>query len=219
MKHKSLAKQFGVLFIVFALATIIISGAMTYYNRTVQYHDTCINNLRQLTTHLSDLIKSSGTEFITLKKWFAQHTKEVQIPKDFEADLPRAKDAFTNYLKSNYPGKIFGVDLSFEDLDFTAQRLYVNYRFEYWFSVFFQAKDAFNLSYVYFIYPEDMSKLTMNYMFDPTMGIISDDKGRDILFLGDMCYYNINHMYHYSIIVYQERLGVLGAGFGSALLT
>lgn len=188
MKHKSLAKQFGVLFIIFALATIIISGAMTYYNRTVQYHDTCINNLRQLTTHLSDLIKSSGTEFITLKKWFAQHTKEVQIPKDFEADLPRAKDEFTNYIKSNYPGKIFGVDLSFEDLDFTAQRLYVIYRFDYWFSVFFQAKDAFNLSYVYFIYPEDTSKFTMNYMFDPTMGIISDDKGREILFLGDIVY-------------------------------
>ena len=188
MRHKSLAKQFAVLFIIFALATIILSGVMTYYNQNAQYHAVCIDNLKQLTNHLSDLIQSHGTEFITLKKWFSQHSKEVQVTKDFMKDLPEAQKKFMDYIKSNYPGKTFGTDLSFEDLDFNAQKLYVNYRFNYWFNIFFKAKDAFNLSYVYFIYPEDINKLTMNYMFDPTMEITKTDDGREILLLGYIAY-------------------------------
>ena len=188
MRHKSLAKQFGILFIIFALATIIISGVMTFYNQNVQYHEACIDNLKQLTDYLSDLIQSNGTEFITLKKWFSQHTKEVQIPKDFANELPKAQKKFTDYVKSNYPDKTFGADLSFDDLDFNAQKLYVNYRFNYWFNVFFNAKDSFNLSYVYFIYPEDINKLTMNYMFDPTMELTKTDDGREILLLGYIAY-------------------------------
>ena len=188
MKRRSLAKQFGVLFIFFALATIVISGFMTYYNQTEQYHNECVNNLKQLTDYLVELIEGQGTEFITLKKWFAAHTQDVQVPKDFETDLPKAQAAFYDYLIKNYPGKIFGINLNFDELDFEAQRLYVIYRFDYWYTLFFSAKDAFNISYVYFIYPEDVENHKMNYMFDPTMELRKTDDEREVLLLGYIAY-------------------------------
>ena len=53
MKKKSLARQFSALFIVFALATILVSGVMTFINQTNEYHGECVRNLEQLTTFLS----------------------------------------------------------------------------------------------------------------------------------------------------------------------
>ena len=190
MKKKSLAKQFEALFILFTLVTILVSSLMNYLNQTRMYHRSCVESLQQMTSHLSGLIQAEGDEFVNLKQWFSAHTEEVQIPLDFQEDLPRAKSAFQEYISAHYPGRAFGVDLRFEELDHEAQKLYVNYRFEHWFKVFTDSSQEFELSYVYFLYPEEDKDHVMNYMLDATMTPVTTQDGKVILFLGDQVYEN-----------------------------
>ena len=190
MKKKSLAKQFEALFILFTLVTILVSSLMNYLNQTRMYHRSYVESLQQMTSHLSGLIQAEGDEFVNLKQWFSAHTEEVQIPLDFQEDLPRAKSAFQEYISAHYPGRAFGVDLRFEELDHEAQKLYVNYRFEHWFKVFTDSSQEFELSYVYFLYPEEDKDHVMNYMLDATMTPVTTQDGKVILFLGDQVYEN-----------------------------
>ncbi len=188
MKKKSLARLFGVLFLVIAAVTIIASGILTYFNQTHSYHEACISNLQQLTNYLSDLIVREGPEFSDLKAYFREHTEEVQVPLDFRADLPAAKEAFDTYMQEHYNGLVPDHGITFPEMDDEAKRLYAIYRFEYWFDRFFEAADTFGLSYVYFIYPEEDMDRTMTYMFDPSLETTTTGDGRTILKLGDQIY-------------------------------
>ncbi|MBR3203059.1 MAG: PP2C family protein-serine/threonine phosphatase [Solobacterium sp.] len=188
MKKKSLIKLFALVFVIFTVATILITGGMTYATQTASYHEECITDMRRITTSLVNRIESEGTEFQDLKDWYKEHPDLVQVPVDFEADLPVSRDAFNAYVAKNYPGKVYGKDITLDDLDLEGQRLYVNYAFERWFTEFFNAVDDFDISYVYFIYPESEADLTMNYMFDPTMETTETKDGRVILKLGDIVY-------------------------------
>ena len=188
MKKKSLIKLFALVFVVFAVATILITGGMTYATQTASYHEECMTDMRRITTSLANRIENEGTEFKDLKNWYIAHPDLVQIPVDFKADLPVSRDAFHSYFAKNYPGKVYGTDITLNDLDLEGQRLYVNYAFERWFTEFFNAVDDFDISYVYFIYPESEADLTMNYMFDPTMETTKTEDGRVILKLGDIVY-------------------------------
>ena len=188
MKKRSLTKLFALVFILFAVITIIINGTMTYAAQNSAYHEECVTDLRRLTTNLTGQIQGEGEEFVHLKKWFKEHQDLVQVPVDFRAALPEAEKAFTRYVADNYPGKVYGTDISFDDLDLEGQRLFVNYSFDYWFTTFFDACEDFDLSYVYFIYPESEEDLKMNYMFDPTMETMTTEDGKEILKLGDVVY-------------------------------
>ena len=188
MKKKSLVKMFALVFVLFAVGTIFTSNTMTYLTQTKAYHDDCVDQLRKMTSHLTKLIQNEGEEFVYLKAWYQEHPEEVQIPVDFRADLPASEDALKSYIAENYPGKVFGKDVTFKELDEEGQRLYVKYFFEYWFKVFFDAAEDFGLSYVYFIYPESEQDLTMNYMFDPTLETTRTEDGEEILKIGDIVY-------------------------------
>ena len=188
MKKRSLMKLFAIVFILFAAVTIIINGTMTYAAQTDAYHKEAVADLRRLTTNLTGQIQSEGNEFVHLKKWFQEHPDLVQVPVDFRSDLPEAEKAFNRYIADHYPGKVYRTDFDFDDLDLEGQRLYVNYSFDYWFSAFFDACEDFDLSYVYFIYPESEADLKMNYMFDPTMETTTTEDGKEILKLGDVVY-------------------------------
>lgn len=192
MKKKSLARQFSALFIVFALATILVSGVMTFINQTNEYHGECVRNLEQLTTFLSELIGKEGDDFANIKGWYASHPGELEIPRDFFSDLPVSREKFYDYLKEHYNGRTYGSDLFFADLDEEGQRLCTVYRFEHWFSTFFDATKSFNLSYVYFIYPEEGKDHIMNYMYDATLETTTGKDGSEILKLGDQIYEDPN---------------------------
>ena len=188
MKKRSLVKLFALVFALFALGTIIVNATMTYVTQTQNYHEECVTDLRRLTLHLTKQMEEDGIQFIDLKKWYQENHDLVQVAPDFRSDLPASKTAFESYFAEKYPGKVFGTDVSLYDMDKEGQRLYVNYSFERWFTAFFDAADDFNLSYVYFIYPESEQDLTMNYMFDPTMETITTAEGKEILKLGDIVY-------------------------------
>ena len=183
MKKRGLYQQFGLVFLGFAILSIVLNGAMTYFNQTEIYHQECAEDLRQITGHLAAMIEDEDDEFIYLKEYFKAHAKDLVISADFKNDLPHDRDAFLKYITDHYPGRTFGVDLHFPDLDEEARRLYVTWRFEYWFNIFSEVTDRYDLSYVYFIYADETRDHTMIYMFDPT--IVTNDDGKKVFSVSD----------------------------------
>ena len=184
MKKKSLARQFSIIFVLFAVLTVALCSILTFTDQSSAYRKDVIKNMNQVTAHLAHQMSNGGLEFKNLKEYYDSHKDVVQIPVDFRGDLPKSEKAFNEYMTANYSGRIVGLNINFDELDSEAQRLYVIWRFEYWFTMFFDAVDDFELSYIYFIYPELSRDRVMIYMFDPTMTVITTDDGREILELG-----------------------------------
>ena len=169
MKKKSLGKQVSLIFALIAVIFVVESGVIAFVNQTEAHQNEIIEDLEELTLHLCDLIQDNGDEFIYLKKWYKEHPDQVQIPLDFRGDLDNSREAFYKYATEHYDGRIPGGGLSFDEMDEEAMRLYGIYRFEYWFDIFMETAEKFDMSYVYFIYPEEGRTHTMNYMIDPAM--------------------------------------------------
>ncbi len=185
MKIKSLAFKFGIIFTFFAVITIVISGIMTYLSQTESYHQECQILLKQISASIINRINDEGDEFKILKEYFEEHIEEVELSKDFKTDQFRARDAFYDYMAENFPEETLKYDPDFNVLDEEGKLLYVTWRMEYWFSVFFETADDFGLKYVYFIYPTKEEEYKVRYMFDATLGTRITDEGKEVLFLGD----------------------------------
>ena len=189
MKNKkSLALQFGVLFLLFALVTTVISGFVIYEEMTDTYHEECVTDLNKFTQHVVGLMKKEGTELSDIKAWFESHPGEFRIPVDFRADIPVSRAAFLNYMIEHYGATMPYDGISFAELDETAQRLYMTWRFEYWFAVMLDATDEFHFSYVYFIYQTPGKEYTMTYLFDPSMAVETLEDGTEALVFGEQVY-------------------------------
>lgn len=188
MKTKSLAFKFGIIFSIFAVLTIVISGYMTYLSQTEAYHDECRENLKKITANIINRIDDEGEEFSMLKEFFDAHMDELELSKDFYNDQYRAMNEYYEYMGEHYPEETAKYDPDFNAIDYEAKRLYVTWRMEYWFTVFFETADDFGLSYVYFFYPSDEEAYKVKYMFDATLGTRQTAEGKEVLYLGDEIY-------------------------------
>jgi sigma-B regulation protein RsbU (phosphoserine phosphatase) len=180
---KSLAKQFSILFLIFALVTTIFSGVVSYFNQTKSYHRECIENLEQITSHISGLIQKEGTEFADIMTWMKEHDYQPDITPDFRDKLPEHSQEDINYIQANYDTLPL-----YKDMDEEAKRLYVICRYEYWLTVFLDAMKEFGVDYVYFLTPEPSEEYTVRYMIDATLWTITTEDGKEVLLIGDKVY-------------------------------
>ena len=177
---KSLAKQFSILFLLFALVTTIFSGVVSYINQTNSYHRECIESLEQITSHIAGLLQKEGSEFADIMSWISEHDYQPYIPLNFRDNLPYDKQQYIKYIQDNYD------DIpAYEDMDEEAKRLYVRCRYEYWLTVFLDAMEEFGVEYVYFIMPVADEEYTVRYMIDATLWTIEAEDGSEVLLIGD----------------------------------
>jgi sigma-B regulation protein RsbU (phosphoserine phosphatase) len=177
---KSLAKQFSILFLLFALVTTIFSGVVSYINQTRSYHRECIESLEQITSHIAGLLQKEGSEFADIMSWISEHDYQPYIPLNFRDNLPYDKQQYIKYIQDNYD------DIpAYEDMDEEAKRLYVRCRYEYWLTVFLDAMEEFGVEYVYFIMPVADEEYTVRYMIDATLWTIEAEDGSEVLLIGD----------------------------------
>ncbi len=184
-KRNSLTFRLALIFICFALLTIIASSVMTYVSKNEAYHRECEQSLRNITTYMSSLIQKEGMDFIYLEEYFKENFDKLDITFNYAKDIPVSKKAFLDYLAAHYPDRQFDNDLLYPELDDEAKLLYAKYRFEYWFSVFKEAADNFGLTYVYYIYPSDEEAHKVRYMLDTVQSPDSDWLSNDPLIIGD----------------------------------
>ncbi len=163
-KRRGILAKFGTLYILFAVVMLVVSGIYTYINQTRSYHSECQTNLQNLTRFLENMMEKDGEEFEDLFVYFKDHYDQMRIPVDF-ADDNAAWLTFDNLFEKDYPGKVFNKDIFFEDLNPEVQRAYAEYQFQRWLLMFEEARDAFGLSFTYFLYPTAEPD-TMCYMID-----------------------------------------------------
>lgn len=183
LKKKSLITSFVIMFSIYAFITIIINAVFTYVNQTEAYHTECENNLRELNAYVGAQIRRDGTEFAKFKAYYSEHCKEMMIPYDYSGDYETLKKEFNVIFAQRYPGKVYGKDIGFNELDEDLKLQYAEYEYAYWLTMFEDARDSFSLSYAYFVYP--MDDLNVCYMIDAVRGKRTID-GKDYLTLGDV---------------------------------
>lgn len=183
MKTKSLARQFSVLFILFAIVTTVISGIISYVNQTTSYHEDVIVNLEKFTRHMSGIIQKEGSELADIKDWLDEHDYKLNVPMDFSNDLSNVRNAFYSYIQKNYDYMP-----TYREMDEEAKRLYVTYRYEYWLCVFRDSAEEFKLNYVYFISPIEGEDHKVRYVLDATFVPETGPDGTEILQIGDVVY-------------------------------
>ena len=184
MEKKSLAKQFSLMFLVFAVVTTFISGVISYVNQTNTYHKECITTLERFTTHMAGLIKKEGSEFANIKEWYEENDYRSYIPTNFREDLPVAKNNYYSYIQKHYQDKV----PDYSELDEEGKRLYVIFRLEYWLSVFMDATEEYGLSYAYFVCPIDSDEYKVRYLIDPSLETVTYEDGKEWLLVGDKIY-------------------------------
>ncbi|MBR0411764.1 MAG: SpoIIE family protein phosphatase [Eubacterium sp.] len=180
-KKRSLVTKFMIMFIVFGIFFLIMNALYTFSNQTLSYHNKCKNNLKNITRYLDTLIRQDGKEFVELKEYFHENYSQMRIPADYSGDYHPALAHFEELFSENYPDKEYGKDILFKDLEGDTKKAYAEYRLEYWISVFTSATESFDLSYTYFLYPDE--EPVMYYLIDPVPDAVTID-GKKYISLG-----------------------------------
>ncbi|MBQ7480969.1 MAG: PP2C family protein-serine/threonine phosphatase [Lachnospiraceae bacterium] len=183
IRKKSLITSFVIMFSIYAFITIVINAVFTYVNQTEAYHTECENNLKELNGYVGSQMRREGIKFSEFKDYYSEHSQDMLIPYDYSGDYEALKKEFEVIFSRKYPGKVYGKDIVFDDLDEELKLQYAEYEYAYWLTMLEDARDSFGLSYAYFVYPVD--DLNVCYMIDAIRGKKTID-GKDYLTLGDV---------------------------------
>ena len=149
-KKEKLLNKFALIFFNFTVVTLVISGLMTYVSQMETYKSVCRNNCRAIGSYLNGLMSAESDMFIMYKEFYMDHYREMEIDYNFN-ECWSAQADFVTLFSQRYPGQTFGIDIQLKDLDEDVQKAYFKYKQEYWVLTFEKARDAFGLSYVYFL--------------------------------------------------------------------
>ena len=195
--HKSLVVKFAVLFAIFTVVTLILSGIMTYITQMGAYTLQCQDNIRNAGRYLVSLIEQEGDDFINYQDFFEKHYKDIQVPIAFDS-YDDARLAYERRMAEQYPGKVLGEDIQLEDLDYETQKAYFIYTQQYWQLTFEHCARDFDMPYAYYctyypgkydcMYIIDAERTTPN---DHLSGGVEPDPALDkFMYLGDTYVHN-----------------------------
>ncbi len=159
-----LSFRLGVAFAVFSVVTLIIVGLMTYINQMGIYRAQCERNIKNVGRYISSLIVADGVDFIRYMDYYQEHYTEVDIPVDVD-EYESYENRFRELFNQRYPGRTFGVDITFDELDEDVKEAYFIYSHVYWLLTFEWARSDFNLPYTYFLLPDETTHTVM-YVVD-----------------------------------------------------
>ncbi len=150
-KSESLLFKFGVAFAVFTVVTLVLGGIATYRLQERIYEQRIEDNVKNLSEYLQALIKADGEDFIQYQEYMKEHGDEVLIPFDFDGDYLPALDRYQKLFAEQYPGKVLGYDISFDELSDEVKNAFAVYTHEYWLYVFESATKVFEVDYTYYV--------------------------------------------------------------------
>ena len=165
-RTESLLFKFGVIFGIFTLIMLALSGVSTYVNQTGIYKQQREESIQQIAAYLEDMLAADGESFVQYQRYMEAHFADLNIPLDFdEEELSRSRARFEALFAAEQPGKVLGVDVPFAALSPQAQEAYAIYRHELYLLRFEKARDAFNIIYTYYLVPTG-EPLHMWWMLD-----------------------------------------------------
>ena len=73
-KLHSLLFKFAVIFAIFTLITLLLSGITTYVNQTASYREQCELNIKNIGEYLQELILADSEDFLIFQEYFLLHS-------------------------------------------------------------------------------------------------------------------------------------------------
>ncbi|MBR1913310.1 MAG: diguanylate cyclase, partial [Lachnospiraceae bacterium] len=156
--------KLGLAFALFSVIILIIVGLMTYINQMAIYKAQCEKDVKSVGRYIRSLIVADGVDFIQYMDYYLEHYTEADIPVDVD-EYESYENRFRELFDKRYPGKTFGVDISFDELDEDVKQAYFIYSHVYWLLTFEWARADFNLTYTYFLLPDEETHTVM-YVVD-----------------------------------------------------
>ena len=158
----SLLLQFAIIFGVFTIITLFISGITMYSSQMKSYKQQCAEKISSIGDYMEHLIQDSGEEFVKYQKYYMEHFAEADIPFDFD-EYHTARANYEKILEATNPPGYEGT--GFDSYSDEAKLAYFIYMHEYWILTFENARKAFNLPYTYYLVPKE-DIFYMVYMID-----------------------------------------------------
>ncbi|MCR5790608.1 MAG: response regulator [Lachnospiraceae bacterium] len=185
MKHEiKLIREFAYLLLVFIIASIAVSGLVTYFSQMKMYETICRDRTMEVGDYLVGLVLEDPEDFVSYQHYYESHYQEMRIPYDF-TECNTARDEFFTAFRAAYPGKSYKIDIMPWEMPEELQNLYYIWRHEYWILTFEQARESFGLPYTYYLLPDDETHYTV-YMIDGER--TEDENHPGFLYLGDSYY-------------------------------
>ena len=185
-KTDSLLFKFAMVFAVFTVVILTMTGLVTYHNQTAAYHLECEERIQKVGRILESLVVAEGQEFLDYQDYFMAYHRDMLIPYNFRGDYIPAREKFYRLFTEQFPGKIYGRDVKFADLPESLKMLYAVYNHERWLSIFEKINDVSGTKYAYYIVPSP-EPWHMTWMIDCVReqkefhGVTYIDLGTDVL--------------------------------------
>ena len=165
-RKNHLLLEFAIIFIIFFLVTAGSSLTITYIHQSEIYYQDNAEDLRRINRYLVSAMQADGAELYDLVEYFKGHQEELKIPFHYPDSANGYEEVFRRTFSSKFPGKVFGKDISFSQLDDETKLAFARWKYLYWLLAFDHTRESYGLDYVYFIYPTPGKEDTMCYMFD-----------------------------------------------------
>lgn len=179
----SILFKFAIIFSLFIILTLIATGILTYVYQESAYRKQQEKKLHDIADYLSLVIQVNGRGFANYQDFFMKHHQELLVPIDFAIEsISEARQNFIQLFEENYSSKDLSDNINIEDLNHDVKMAYGVNMYEYYYTLFEEAKRRFDIAYVYYIVPNS-SDLTACYMIDCVREKLPDNE--NYIFLGD----------------------------------
>lgn len=165
-KTDGLLFKFAMVFLVFTIVTLVLSGFMTYVSQMGSYKAQCQDRLKQVGHYLESLVLMGGDDFKLYQEYFMENYHDMEIPFDF-TEYKTKEEEFYQLLYSTESGKVLGKDITVKELSPELQKAYFEYLHEFYLLTFEKAAQDFNLTYAYYIDLEPSKPGTIDRYGDP----------------------------------------------------
>ena len=156
--------RFAAVFIIFAVATIVAAAISTHLSLASYYRSECVSHISTVARELEAEMLEEPETFASFQDWLLGHLDALDIDPSFD-ECDSDWIAFIRDFSKAYPNKVFGVDVTFDELPEDLKLQFATYYFKRWFLRFEQACDTFEIPYAYYVMPTGEGS-HIRYIFD-----------------------------------------------------
>ena len=167
MRKRNLTFKFTLMFAAFTLVTLVVSSILSYMNQMQLYKEQREESVQFVASYIEGTLVADDDYFVWYQKYFLEKHRSLLVPYDFDdAMIQDARHDYEEVLSREFPGKVLGTDMDFEDLSENAKNAYEIYSHEFYLAIFEKAREMFDLAYVYYFVPQEDGSEDMIYILD-----------------------------------------------------
>ena len=169
-KH-SISFKFTLTLLGITLIILFVTSILSYYNQLRLYKKQRKESIQFVASYLEGILVSDDIYFVWYQDYFLKNHDTLLVPHDFDdAAIQDARHDYEETLSKEFPGKVLGTDITFEELSDKTKDAYEIYSHEYYLSAFEKAREMFNLAYVYYWVPTNDETDELTFVLDSERG-------------------------------------------------